>query len=116
MKRFFHVVCLVLIPLTAIAQDSEEKAELPDLAADALAEKAGGANRIRGVELSKPFGSGGKSAMCATSNAHDGNGNFIGLTYWQIEFNEDGTEVKSVRNVTGLNSNCYSERYKTYKN
>lgn len=116
MTRFVIAICLLLLPLTVGAEGSEEKVALPDLAADALAEKAGGAERIGGLELSRSYKKAGAEAMCATTNAYDSSGFFIGLTYWQVIFNEDETEVQSLRDVTGLNSSCYSENYDSYGN
>ncbi|MBK0327308.1 hypothetical protein I5535_08370 [Rhodobacteraceae bacterium F11138] len=115
MMRLILVACLVAVPCVAFSQDGEEKAELPDIAADALFDKVGGRQHIRGLELSPVSGSGGHAVICATSNAHDANGNFIGLTYWQMTFNADRTEITSVRNVTGLLSDCYGETYKRYR-
>ncbi|SFT82449.1 hypothetical protein [Sedimentitalea nanhaiensis] len=116
MTRLTLAACLMALPVAALAQGSEEKVDPADLAADALFEKVGGPQHIRGLELSPVYGSGGHAVICATSNAHDANGNFIGLTYWQMTFNADRTEVTSVRNVTGLFSDCYSESYKTHRN
>ncbi|MDU9002578.1 hypothetical protein [Sedimentitalea todarodis] len=106
---------LLLLPAAALAEGTEEQVEMPDLAADALAEEAGSANRVRGLELSRavPRRNGSKT-MCATTNAYNRSGNFIGLTYWEFTFNGDGTELDSMRDVTGLNSACYSARYKKY--
>lgn len=114
MIRFAIPLCLALAPALAAAESSEEKVALPDLAADALAEKAGGRTHVKGLELSGGFRANGAQALCATTNAYDANGYFIGLTYWQVEFSADGTAVKSLRNVTGLNSACYSESYDRY--
>lgn len=116
MTRFVFAICLLMLPGMAGAEGSEEQVALPDLAADALAEKAGGADRIRGLELSRSYRKGGADAMCATTNAYDSSGFFIGLTYWQVVFTEDGSGVQSLRDVTGLNSSCYSERYEGYGN
>lgn len=113
------IALLLLLPTIAAAQDGTEteKPALDDLAVDALVDKAGSASRVRGLELSRavPLRDGGKT-MCATTNAYDSSGNFIGLTYWQLTFGADGSEVKSMRNVTGLNSDCYSARYRKYGN
>ncbi|MBJ6369997.1 hypothetical protein [Sedimentitalea arenosa] len=114
MIRFAAPLCLLLLPATACAESSEERVALPDLAADALAEKAGGRDRVSGLELSGSFRKGGTQALCATTNAYDANGHFIGLTYWQVEFSADGTAVRNLRNVTGLNSDCYSRSYDRY--
>lgn len=105
----------LLLPLAVLAEGTEEKVEMPDLAADALVEKAGSANRVRGLELSRavPRRNGSKT-MCGTTNAYNSSGNFIGLTYWEFTFSADGSEVDSMRDVTGLNSACYSARYKKY--
>ncbi len=115
MTRLAIAICL-LLPVSALAEGTEEKAELPDLAADALVENAGGSGRISGLEMSRSFRHNGATTMCATSDARDGNGNFKGLTFWQVTFNADGTEVVSVRNVTGLISDCYGEKYQKYGN
>ena len=114
-SRYLLPICLAILPHALPAQSSEEKAELPDLAADALADEAGGPGRVRGLELSGSYRKAGGAAMCATTDAFDSNGNFIGLTYWQIIFDAEGGEVKSLTNVTGLNSTCYSETYKGYR-
>ncbi|MEY8830560.1 hypothetical protein AB9K34_19485 [Sedimentitalea sp. XS_ASV28] len=113
MKRLIAI--LLLLPMAVGAEGTEEKVELPDLAADALVEKAGSKRGVRGLELSRavPSRNGGKT-MCGTTNAYNSSGNFVGLTYWEFTFNADGSEVERMRNVTGLNSNCYSARYKKY--
>lgn len=109
------IAFLLLVPVTALCEGTEEQVEMPDLAADALVEKAGSAKRVRGLELSRavPRRNGSKS-MCGTTNAYNSSGNFIGLTYWEFTFNADGSELESMRDVTGLNSACYSARYKKY--
>ncbi|MFD3191114.1 hypothetical protein ACFMPD_12675 [Sedimentitalea sp. HM32M-2] len=116
MTRILCIACLALAPYAASAEGTEEKVELPDLAVDALVENAGGAGKIVGLELSRPVRHDGATTLCATSNAHDRNGNFIGLSYWQVTFDDTETEVTSVTNVTGLLSACYGETYKLYGN
>lgn len=113
MKHLLAVLCL--LPMGAIAEGTEEQVDMPDLAADALVDKAGDARRVRGLELSRAVnGRNGGKTMCATTNAYSDSGSFIGLTYWEFTFDADGTELTSMRNVTGLNSDCYSARYKKY--
>jgi hypothetical protein len=106
----------MVAPLAGMAEGTEERAELPDLAADALSDEAGGAELVRGLELSAASRRNGSQSLCATTEAFDANGYFIGLTYWQIDFNAAETEVQTLRNVTGLNSACYGESYERYGN
>ncbi len=109
------IAVLTLLPMAALGEGTEEKVEMPDLAADALVAKAGSARRVRGLELSTAVQRrDGRKSMCATTNAYNRSGNFIGLTYWEFTFNTDGSELDSMRDVTGLNSACYSARYKKY--
>ncbi|MDK3073603.1 hypothetical protein QO034_10815 [Sedimentitalea sp. JM2-8] len=111
-RNALAICCLVLAPLAGLAEGTGQKPDLPDLALQALAEKAGGADHLSTPEFSTIRERNGAPSLCATTNAYDSNGYFIGLTYWQVEFNADGTEVTSLRNVTGLNSACYSESYR----
>jgi hypothetical protein len=115
-RSVLAICCLLFAPFTGLAEETGDKPELPDLALEALAEKAGGVDHLSAPEFSAVRKHNGTSGLCATTNAYDSNGYFIGLTYWQVEFNADGTEVTSLRNVTGLNSACYSESYHGLRN
>ena len=113
MKRAVLILAFLSCPLSVVAQESEDKS-LDELAVEALGEMAGGVDRIGELEMSSAVNRKGAKMLCATTPAYNSNGSFIGLTYWQVNFNKDGTEVKSLNDVTGLNHECYGSDLKRY--
>lgn len=113
MKNAALFLAFLVIPTSAAAQEPEEKS-LDELAVEALGEMAGGVDRLGQMEMSSAVTRKGAKMLCATTPAYNSSGSFIGLTYWQVNFSEDGTEVKSVNDVTGLNHECYGSDLKKY--
>lgn len=108
------VFALLCTPFALAAQETEQKS-LSDLTIETLGEMAGGVQNIGPLELSSAVKRRGAPMMCATTNTYNSNGFMTGLTYWQVTFSEDGSEVKSMKDVTGLNHECYGSDLKRHK-
>ncbi|MCV2888135.1 hypothetical protein [Ruegeria aquimaris] len=52
--------------------------------------------------------------LCATSDARNSTGSYIGRDYWEVTLSADGKTVLETRNVTGLLSPCYGAKYKPF--
>ena len=108
------LLVLLTAPVIALAQADEQKT-LSDLTIEKFGEMAGGVQNIGPLELSSGVKRYGLPIMCATTNTYNANGFLIGLTYWQVNFSEDGSEVTSMTDVTGLNHECYGSDLKLHQ-
>ncbi|MCL6285398.1 hypothetical protein M3P21_17860 [Ruegeria sp. 2012CJ41-6] len=110
-------VPLLATPLFA----QEEPGELPldqraqVLSAEAVLKDMQDPNRPGEAEISPLYPVKGGYKMCATTDAYNSSGTYIGRDYWEVTLDEDGQEVVSTRDVTGLNSPCYGVDYKPFE-
>lgn len=64
------------------------------------------------LQVSPPEQRGDIVRFCATTDAFNSSGYFIGLTYWEVMAPAKAPETASRRNVTGLLSDCYGGPYR----
>ncbi|MFA3918022.1 hypothetical protein [Ruegeria hyattellae] len=108
---------LLATPLFA----QEELGDLPldqraeALSAEAVLKDMQDPNRPGEAEISPLYPVKGGYKMCATTDAYNSSGTYIGRDYWEVTLDEDGQEVVGTRDVTGLNSPCYGADYKPFK-
>ncbi|MCE8508579.1 hypothetical protein KBY28_08975 [Ruegeria pomeroyi] len=106
--------CLAL-PLTA----QEEKRPTPEIArqnaAEAIGERLANPANPGQARVSRLVKQGDTIKLCATSDARNARGTYIGRDYWEVTLSADGETVLRTRNVTGLLSHCYGADYKPFR-
>ena len=93
---------------------AQEAPSVYDLAAEAVAEQAGGPAHVRGLHFSQAVEGQGGKAVCARTDAYNNSGHFIGQTFLLVTMSADGKKTE-VRNMTCLLSDCYGVQYAPYK-
>ena len=84
-------------------------------AAEAIAKSMSDPSNPGQAGVSRVFEKDGQPTLCSVTDAHNGQGTYIGRTYWEVTLSEDGSEVLRTRNVTGLISDCYGEDYEAFR-
>jgi len=114
LAALFVSMCLAL-PLAA----QEEEPPTPETArrnaADAISEKLANPANPGQARVSRLIKDGETIRLCATSDARNARGTYIGRDYWEVTLSSDGKTVLRTRNVTGLLSHCYGAEYKPFK-
>lgn len=67
------------------------------------------------AQVSQLYDNGAGYTLCATTDARNANGTYIGRTYWEIRLDADGAELLGARDVTGLLSPCYGVDYQPFQ-
>ncbi|WP_164657921.1 hypothetical protein [Tropicibacter sp. Alg240-R139] len=99
----------------AVAQEGAELVERArQTAAEAITESMTDPSNPGQAGVSRLFEKDGQPTLCSVTDAHTPGGTYIGRTYWEVSLNDDGSEVVSTRNVTGLFSDCYGEDYQAF--
>ena len=84
-------------------------------AAAALARQMATPDNPGQAQVSQPQRAGQRIQLCATTDARNNSGSYIGRDYWEVTLSADGTEVLATRNVTGLLSPCYGADYAPFR-
>lgn len=117
--RICFLLAAPLLATPLLAQ--EEPGDLPldqraqVLSAEAVLKDMQDPNRPGEAEISPLYPVKGGYKMCATTDAYNSSGTYIGRDYWEITLDADGQEVVGTRDVTGLNSPCYGADYKPFE-
>ncbi|GAB5436534.1 hypothetical protein [Falsiruegeria mediterranea] len=111
-----YLAAILCLACPAVAQEQSEFVERArQTAAEAIAESMSDPSNPGQAGVSRLFSKEGRPTLCSVTDSHTAGGTYIGRTYWEVTLNEDGTEVVSTRNVTGLISDCYGEDYQAFR-
>ncbi|MCE8512784.1 hypothetical protein KBY22_08780 [Ruegeria pomeroyi] len=117
MIRLPALIVLASLALPLAAQ--EEKRPTPEIArrnaADAIGKKLANPANPGQARVSRLVKQGDTIKLCATSDARNARGTYIGRDYWEVTLSADGETVLRTRNVTGLLSHCYGADYKPFR-
>ena len=111
--RVVSVIVCATVAMQAVAQEDEPTLEelVRQNAAKGISEVMARPDRPGQAEIAQPRRVNGGISVCATSDAYNRSGTYIGRDYWEVLLSEDGSEVVGTRNVTGTFSHCYGSDY-----
>ncbi len=116
MTRFPVLALAIFVGWPVLADENAELVERArQTAAEAIAKNMTDPTNPGQAGVSRLFERDGRPTLCSVTDAHTASGTYIGRTYWEVTLNEDGSEVVSTRNVTGLISDCYGEDYRAFR-
>lgn len=120
MTRIAALSLLCALAAAPLAAQEEPDADLP-LAERARATAAEAIGRVLTdpgnpgqAQVSPLVRSGEQILLCATTDARNRSGTYIGRDYWEVTLSSDGDRVERLRNVTGLLSPCYGADYQPF--
>lgn len=112
-------ILTLTLALTAAPAAAQEDLPLDTLirqnAAAAVARQMATPGNPGQAQVSQPVRAGQRIQLCATTDARNNSGSYIGRDYWEVTLSADGTEVLNTRNVTGLLSPCYGADYAPFR-
>ncbi|SDE18251.1 hypothetical protein [Ruegeria marina] len=108
------LVCLAL-PLAAQEEERPTAETARRSAAEAIGKHLADPTNPGQARISPMAREGETIKFCATSDARNSSGTYIGRDYWEVTLSADGKTVLETRNVTGLLSPCYGAAYKPFK-
>lgn len=110
----FSLPTLLAMPLMAQEEIPIEQ-RVRETAAAAISKKMSNPNNPGQAQISKLENTGNGFFLCATSDAYNASGTYIGRDYWEVVVSEDGETVTQMRNATGLLSPCYGAEFAPYE-
>lgn len=122
MTRLFAFALALLhasLGLPATAQEELDSLPLDArarvLSAEAIGNTLADPNNPGQAQVSQLYETGSGYTLCATTDARNANGSYIGRTYWEVRLSPDGAELVGARDVTGLLSPCYGVDYQPFQ-
>lgn len=110
----FPFFALLAMPLMAQEEIPIEQ-RVRETAATAIAERMSDPNNPGQAQISRLEKTENGFLLCATSDAYNASGTYIGRDYWEVIVNEEGDTVTQMRNATGLLSPCYGAEFAPYE-
>ncbi|MCU9838578.1 hypothetical protein OEZ49_12435 [Ruegeria sp. WL0004] len=110
----FPLLACLALPLAAQEEERPTAETARRSAAEAIGKQLTDPANPGQAQVS-PLSSDGQTVkLCATSDARNTTGKYIGRDYWEVTLSADGKTVLETRNVTGLLSPCYGAKYKPF--